>query len=201
MNNGIKIILGIIGTILLGAIGSGLWDRFLSGFFDSVVNVSVELVNLIFKTYKDGIYETASLGFHESYSLIWIMLVISLMPLMYIQILRKHPVSGEKRKKVDNKTADFIISNNGYKFILALTLTVLVLSIFIVSKVSYTNRVITYSIRSLDVVKPFVGDKKHALLLSQFYQVRDTDDYDAFHDLIKTIARENELRLPENEPL
>ncbi len=90
MKNWVKMLLGVLGTIFLGAIGSGLWERFLSKFMDSLIDLSVEFVNLIFKSYKDRIYETASLGFHDIYSLqLYIIFVITL-PFLYLLILKKY---------------------------------------------------------------------------------------------------------------
>jgi hypothetical protein len=80
----IKIILGMLGTIILWAVGSGLWERFLSKFFDTIANLSVEFVNSIFRSYKDGIYQTASLGLHENYSLALLGAAILFLPFPYV---------------------------------------------------------------------------------------------------------------------
>ena len=201
MQNWIKISLGVLGTILLGAIGSGLWERFLSGTVDSVVDLSIVIVSSIFNSYKDGIYETASLGFHESYSLLLIMLFVMLMPLAYLRLLRMHPIEVKRRRTSENKVGDFIVSEKGYKFIFGLTITVMILCVFIISKISYTNRVVTYSMRSIDIVKPYISNNEYDLLKSQFYQVRNTDDYTMFNDKVKRISNKHNLKLPENEPL
>jgi hypothetical protein len=63
------------------------------------------------------------------------------------------------------------------------------------------DRVITYSMRSLDVVKPYIAIAEHNKLVSEFYQVRNTDDYDEFNGRLQEIAKNNSLRLPENAPL
>lgn len=76
----IKIILGIIGTIVIGAIGSGLWERILSRIFDSATSSLAALFSLISKSYANSLYSdvgkgsTAILGHFAipPYLIIWI---------------------------------------------------------------------------------------------------------------------------------
>jgi len=201
MKSGVKIILGIIATIFLGAIGSGLWERFLSKFIDALVSLSIEFIDVIFKSYKDGIYETASLGFHENHSLQLFILFVGLLPFAYIRLLKRHPESKRESSEFDNKARAFLSSPKGFLLIQVLTLSVMISCLFIMSKISYTNRVITYSMRSLDIIKPYITNSEQDKLVSQFYQVRNTDDYDEFNKLIRNIAENNSLRLPKNAPL
>lgn len=201
MSNWIKITLGILGTIFLGAIGSGLWERFLSGFVDSLVGLSIELVSSIFKSYKDGIYETASLGFHETHSLQLLLFVNILLPIAYIRLLQRHPENRKEEGEIDKKIGSFIKGRYGYTLIKILTLSVMISCLIIASKLSYTNRVVTYSTRSLDIVKPYIPESEYDTLVSYYYQVRNADDYSHFNEKIKKIAKDNSLRLPENAPL
>ena len=78
---------------------------------------------------------------------------------------------------------------------------VMISCVFIMSKISYTNRVVTYSMRPLDIVKPYIAEDEHNKLVSNFYQVRNTDDYDAFNEQLVKIAEKHSLRLPKNAPL
>lgn len=201
MKNWIKITLGILGTIFLGAIGSGLWERFLSKIIDSLVSLSVEFLNSIFKSYKDGIYETASVGFHETYSMQLFLLFFLLMPLAYIKLLKRHPENNKDKGDFDKKVGSFLRGKNGYVLLQILTISVMISCLFIVSGISYTNRIITYSIRSIDIVKPYISDAEYDKLISDYYQVRNTDDYSKFSVNIQKIAEEHALRLPENAPL
>ncbi len=198
MKNWIKITIGIIGTIFLGAIGSGLWERFLSPLADSLVILSVEFVNTIFKSYKDGIYETASLGFHESYSLMLFVIYVMVLPFLYLRLLKTHPATKNESSEYDKKLGGFLRSEKGYIFLLILTVTVTISSLFIFTKIIYTNQVITYSMRSLDIVKPYIPSEEHNKLVSTFYQVRNTDDFHKFNKIIQEIAEKNSLRLPAN---
>lgn len=190
-----------MGTIFLGAIGSGLWERFLSGFVDSLVSLSIEFVSSIFKSYKDDIYETAALGFHEIHSLQLFLLVVLLLPMAYIRLLQRHPENKKEQSEIDQKVGSFIKSKYGYIVLNVLTLSVMVSCLFIASKISYTNRVVTYSIRSLDIVKPYILEKEYDKLVSDYYQLRNADDYNKFNEAIKKIAEEHSLRLPKNAPL
>ena len=50
-------------------------------------------------------------------------------------------------------------------------------------------------------MKPYISKAEYDKLVSDYYQVRNTDDYSKFSDSIQKLAEEYSLRLPENAPL
>lgn len=201
MNHALKITIGILGTILLGAIGSGLWERFLSRWVDKLVELSIQLVDLIFTTYTDSIYADAALGFHENYSLQIYILIFALMPILYYGLIRRHPIERKKRQERREQghkgATDFLRSDMGLIFLYALTVTITMYSLFFLANISYTNRVITFSLRSIDIVAPHVEPEKTIEMKSNFYQIKNTGNFDDFYSEITEMAQRHSLQLPE----
>ncbi|QKQ25157.1 hypothetical protein [Candidatus Reidiella endopervernicosa] len=83
----LKVIVGIIVTIVLGAIGSGVWERILSPALDWIYRFSVGLISKVSIDYKNNIYEAAEMGFHEDFSFRLFLittLLLSLALLLYV---------------------------------------------------------------------------------------------------------------------
>lgn len=200
MNKWIKMIAAAVVTIILGAIGSGLWERFLSEFFDVVVNLLIELLDSIFTSYQDGIYESASLGFREEHSIFIASMIYMFVPMSYYILLMRYYISRAKRRN-NSELKIFVHSKNVYKFLWVMTISAVIFSLLVVTKKSYTNRVISYSLRSIDIVRPYISEKEHNLLLSQYYQIRSADDFEEFNQSVTELAELHSLRLPSRGPL
>jgi protein-tyrosine phosphatase len=115
-------------------------------------------------------------------------------------LLQRHPVETE-RKRGNNKTKEFIRSQNGYRCLQGLTLTVIVFSAFSTAKIRYTNEIVTFSMRSLDIVEPYLAANEFTKLRSHFHQVRSTEEFMVFYNEISFKAKENSLKLPKFSPL
>ncbi len=209
MNNAKGIWLSAIVSAIVALIINGLWDSFVAKYFYSFTSTFVEIASVIFTSYKDGIYAKASLGVRESY--LPILLSVSFLFIMIISHLSRSMIKGllyiildmiilnsDKKSNIREIAKDSFFS---VKLFTPMLVIVMILSIFTVSTISYTNRVVTYSIRSLDIVKPYMPENEHDKLTSQFYQVRNTDDYDNFNKKITNVAEKHSLRLPRNAPL
>ncbi len=198
----LKIFLGIIGTIFLGAIGSGLWERIISPLIDKVMTLSINGINFFFITYKDSLYKEAANGFHEFYSLQMWILVLMTLPILYIRILQVHPANKVKNKrKQETSFKVFINSKKGYWSIYAVTLVLMVTIIFSTLRYRYINDTITYSLTSLEIINPYISKKESMLLRSQYFSIRDTNEFMLFNEKLQNIAKENKLNLHTFRPL
>ncbi|MFT7683326.1 MAG: hypothetical protein ACI935_002817 [Moritella dasanensis] len=195
-----KILLGVIVTIVLGAIGSGLWERVLSDSFDQFILWSINVINIIFTSYKDDIYASAATGFHESYALSTYGLIVSLLPVVYYAAVLRHPSrkANLEETATEVRASHFTSSKNGYWFIVGLTFTVFAFSLHTNAKMRYTNEVLTYSLRSLDIIEPYIDEHRFKILRSKFYQVKNTQKFEAFYSEINSVANKNSLGLPKN---
>lgn len=80
---------------------------------------------------------------------------------------------------------------------LALALTTL----YAVGRHDAVNRTATYTLRSLEVLRPHIGEQKYFLLLSQFYQVRSAQQFQVLNTSLVEQARSFNVILPEFVPL
>jgi hypothetical protein len=128
-----------------------------------------------------------------------IAIVLTILPFFYLGVLLKHP--ARKRSNERSSASSFINNSKRYYTVIGLTVSVFIMTIFMLSKISYTNNIITYSIRSIDIVKPYLEDKNSNLILSKFYQIRSKSDFNDFDANLKKIAKEHSLKLPENKTL
>lgn len=94
--NWIKILFGLIGTIILGAIGSGIWELFLSHLADNLISYLLRFLNNFSDNFKNEIYSdvgkgstyilgTFAMTFHSLFWLLTILLPIIL--LISLQLL------------------------------------------------------------------------------------------------------------------
>ena len=70
-----------------------------------------------------------------------------------------------------------------------------------VSRHDAVHETATFAIRSTDILRPFVGEKRYVSLLSSYYQIHTAQDFYAFYDLLQQEAKANNVRLPNFKPL
>jgi hypothetical protein len=198
MNKFLKIILGIIATIILGAIGSGLWERMLGPLLDWITHATVGMYASLVSSYSDSIYEKAANGFHEENSLVLFTIFISFLPMSYYFLLKKHPT--EKNDKSE-PIGIFIRSRKGYWLILALTITVTLGTSFTSLKLRHINETITFSLTSIEIIRPHISEQKYLELRSRYYSMRTTKEFRAIYSEIVSVAKEHSQRLPDYSPL
>ena len=190
--------LGIVGTIILGAIGSGLWERLLGPFLDWLTKFTIGLYASVIVTYSDSIYENASKGFHEYHSRSLYSILISLLPMLYFLLLMRHPT---QRGKTEDGLKVFLLSRNGYWFIFALAIAVTFGSLFSGLRLRHINETITYSLASLEIIRPTVGEVKYIELRSRYYSMRTTSEFRSLNREITEAAIVKNRKLPAYEPL
>lgn len=198
MNKFLKVLLGIVATITLGAIGSGLWERMLGPSLDWLTHATVGMYASAVGSYSDSIYEKAANGFHEENSLALYGLVISLLPLSYYFLLRRHPT--EKRDNSE-PIGIFMRSRRGYWVILCLTIAVTLGTAFTSLRLRHINETITFSLASFEIIRPYIGESKYIELRSRYFSMRTTAEFHSIYSEIVNVAKEHSQRLPDYSPL
>ena len=194
----INILLGIIATIILGAIGSGLWERLLGPFLDWLTKSTIGLYASVMLTYRDSIYENAAKGFHESNSLAVHTIVIMLLPLLYFYVLQRHPT---KTRDPNDPVRLFIRSRRGYWLLFGLTIAVMFGTMFSALRLRHINETITYTLASFEIVRPSVGEAKYVELRSRYFAMRTAAEFQAIHEEVLAVAKQQGRILPAYEPL
>lgn len=188
---------GIAATVILGAVGSGVWERLLSPALDWMFRASVDLVSTVSLRYKNGIYEAAAKGFHEDYSLrIFLIasLVLSLFLLTYA--MRKHD-------DMNQRFIQPLLARKGLAQWLAVVAS-FAFALFVfysVARHQATNHITTYSIQSMDILRPYIGEQKYILFRSNFLQIKSADQFERFNLSLIQEAKASGVSLPDFEPL
>lgn len=195
-----KIALGVLATIFLGAIGSGIWERFLGPALDWLTRISIGAFAWGHSSYRDSIYANAAKGFHEAHSLALYTLVLGLLPVLYFMLLQRHPTSRPQPGST-TPTREFIRSRRGYWFIFLVTAVIFVTVMFSSLRLRHINETITYSLATFEIVRPYVGENSYMQYRSRYFSMRTAEEFDAIHSEIIKVAQDNQLRLPQYQPL
>lgn len=199
MKNFAKIILAGITTIILGAIGSGLWEKLFSRLWNVFAAFVINTISNFVSTYKDSIYSSAAAGFHEDPSLDTHNILMMILPIMYYIAILEHPAYRDD--KFDRNVRSFISSKKGFWVSVFLTFLVSVTFGLRQIRATYENRVITYSQRSLKIIAPYVSDMELKQITSQFYLIKDRQDFLGFNDRLNKDAQSAKIILPKFDPL
>jgi hypothetical protein len=193
----LKVLAGIVATIILGAIGSGLWERILAPVLDWCFRSVVDIISTISTTYKDNIYSAASLGFHELYALksyvvITSFILLFLLLFAAVSLLR---VTGD---------FDSVYAKYKEKFCWTFVITVITFSLFsfvATARDEAVNNTATYAIHSINILRPRIGEQMYIEMLSDFYQIRTAQQFYTFNKILIQQSRLHGLTLRKFEPL
>lgn len=198
MNKALKVVLGILATIVLGAIGSGLWERMLGPFLDWLTRSTIGLYASAVGTYRDSIYANAAKGFHEEHSLVIHTIVIGILPAIYYFLLVRHPT---EISDPNEPARVFMRSRKGYWLILFLTVAVFFGTMFESLRIRHINETITFSLASIEIVRPHIGEERYVDLRSRYFAMRTTKDFRAIYEEVVDASKDSHRQLPDYEPL
>ncbi len=193
----LKIIGGITATIILGAVGSGVWERILAPGLDWLFRSGVDLISTVSLNYKNRIYESAAKGFHEDYSLRIFSITLLLFSLFLgIYAMRKHG-------RIYQIISQPLLNHKKGLQLAALIASVafMYMTLFAVGRHDTINRITTYSMQSMEILRPHIGEQKYLLLKSEYLQIKSADEFVQFNDSIVQKAKANSLSLPDFKPL
>ena len=188
---------GIAATVILGAVGSGVWERLLSPALDWMFRTSVDLVSTVSLRYKNGIYEAAAKGFHEDYSLrIFAIALLFLSLFFLIYAMRKH--DGMNQRFIQP-----LLSRKGLAQWIAVVASIAfaLMVFYSVARHQATNQITTYSIQSMDILRPYIGEEKYILFRSNFLLIKSADQFERFNLSLIQEAKAGGVSLPDFEPL
>lgn len=104
-----------------------------------------------------------------------------------------------------DRSEDALVKYAGSKYSFPIsffiTLVLMVMVTFIAFYSSYTNKVITGALNSIEIVIPYVGIDETLRLKSQFHQMKSRKDYAVFYSRMKSIEGKNGVKLSLTDPL
>lgn len=192
----LKVIVGIIVTIVLGAIGSGVWERILSPALDWIYRFSVGLISKVSIDYKNNIYEAAEMGFHEDFSFRLFLittLLLSLALLLYV---------NSKFGKLPLILKNIINENSSISLMAKIIgLSFVLFTMYTTSRHEAVHNIKSYSLVSMDVLRPYVGEDGYVQLKSDYLQIRTAEEFYRFNEAIIKYSKKHIVKLPKFEPI
>jgi hypothetical protein len=188
----IKIIAGILITILLGAIGSGIWERFLSPMVDATYRGTVSLISSVYTGYLDSIYVSAARELPDVYQRKIAFLIIIIVASYLIFVSIKH---GNWKSPFLNSlgiAASKILPLQG----LLLGVVMLAMSYFGLAKASYSQDIKSYSFHSMEILRPYIGESDYLTLKSEYYRIENSSEFQLFNEKIVDKSKEFKVKLP-----
>lgn len=191
----LRILGSIFAAIVLGAIGSGLWEKVLSPLLSKASSVTVALISQISSTYEDSVYQRAAKDVSDLYAvkiafLIFMFAGFVLVALVGSRFLANANISDRLRARLH-----LLIGLNA----LTVGLTLLFVSLFSVAKIDTSAQVKERSLRSIEILRPSVGEVEYVRLRARYYSMNSKADFLSFRDATVAHARNAGVTIPLTE--
>lgn len=176
MNKILKICLAFCGTIFVGAIGSGVWEKLLSPMLSYLLGAITYVLSRISVTYEDLIYQNASTISYEGQSGLILLLGMLFLSLACIFNSTKNLEHSTLAKLANIVLSSYIKGWSG----LVIGFSLFVFSTFLLSKQTSVFKVRQYSVKSMHIVRPHIGEEGYYKLYSEYLLIKDKNDFDRF---------------------
>lgn len=188
----LKVVGSIFGAIILGAIGSGVWEKLMSPAISIFSDAIVGAISTVSTSYEDSIYQRAARDTTDLYSikiafLIFLVIGFALFISLGIRALSRLSVYERLRHRVE-----FVLSIQGLSFGLALV----VLGMISMAKIDAAARVKEASLRSLEILRPVLGESNYFELRSDYYSIESKRDFDSFKSKVLAAASDTSRKVP-----
>ncbi|MCU7845326.1 MAG: hypothetical protein KZQ93_15965 [Candidatus Thiodiazotropha sp. (ex Monitilora ramsayi)] len=186
----------VVGAVIVGAIGSGIWDRVLSPAIDGVMRFVADAYGSFSAGYRDAIYSQAAdvaLGLTSPLSM-------SLLVLVTVLLLGIYSASLIHLSGIFDLRANGPFAKINVLMLTLFTLAMGVISLLITSQSAAMDKTSVYSVRSMEIVRPYIGEEKYFLLRSEFFSVDSADSFYDFNGRLIKNAEDAGVQLPEYKP-
>ncbi|TBT44713.1 hypothetical protein D5E78_30500 [Vibrio parahaemolyticus] len=176
MNKIFKVFFAFCGTILIGAIGSGVWEKLLSPLLNYLLGGLTYFLSSMSKSYEDSIYATASTISYEGQSVVIVVFGVMILSLFCIFSATKSLPNSFLAKAINSVLSTYVKGWSG----VVVGVSLLIFSIFLLSNQSSVFKIRKYSIKSMHIVRPYIGEESYYKLYSDYLLMKNKDDFDAF---------------------
>jgi uncharacterized membrane protein YczE len=191
LTKALKIGFGIVATVLLGALGSGLWEMVLYPCLKYISRVVNNGISLVFTSYADSIYKSATkLANHSSPSLILLFVFFSLL-IISIVVSGYHLTLLQDGRKLKR----YVQLTTGNKFFFYGTVMLYAFVIGSISREFEITTIRSYSLRQMEILRPYAGEKEYHLMLSNYLRIKSKKDFKTFNDSIMHHAKTHDIKL------
>lgn len=169
----LKAIFALIGSILIGGIGSGVWEKILSPLFNFISNSITTILSFLSSTYSDSLYQSATHVYNTNNSSLLLIYIISI--LLFIYALN----SKKDNNFINGLVKASKVYTQGWTGIVFAG-SLLILSIFFVTRYDAINTIRSYSQQQMEIVRPYIGEQKYFQLRSDYLKIQNKNDFEKF---------------------
>lgn len=189
-----------IGVIFIGAIGSGFWELFLKDILYIFGKWFINIISLFHNGYIDSLYKNVGRGTHMYFLLPTLAFLVFtiLSPLFIYGVLIRRRAIHLSNDKID--TIDKIIKLGRLNFLLkpfVLILASIIISfVYIDLTMECVLTVKSNAIldRNLEIIRPYVTDKKYFELRSYIRQIDNRNKLENCLNEINSIGKTNSIK-------
>ena len=199
MNRILRWLGGIAGVLILGALGSGLWEKVLSPLLSAASAALVGTISRFSRTYEDSIYALAAKGAPSSAALFGDLLILLVMMLALICFTTPsvRRIFVEVMALTERSYRARLAMNLNSLLCLALVASTLVS----VSKLTVASQIESRTLRSMDILRPMIGEPSYIRFRANFYSMGTEQDFATLKSLLDAQAQRYKISIPIDEPL
>ena len=188
----LKVIGSILAAIILGAIGSGVWEKLLSPAISRLSEFIASTISGISTSYETSIYQRAARDTTDLYSLKIAFLIVLFAGLTLVIFLTTRALSRSLPHARLRSRLRFFLGVQGLSGGLALV----VLAFISMSKVDAASRIKEASLRSLEILRPSLGETAYYELRSDYYSIESKRDFLSFKAKALAVASKVSRKVP-----
>ena len=178
----LKIIGGLLLTVLLGAVGSGVWEKVLSPLLQYTSSEVSSALSRVSASYSNSLYSSAAAypgtgRGGDTATLLFIILLLAW-------------VAWSLRDKSENivvRAFDRALKMYKGWFGAAYALVALIFVVIASAKQVEVSRIQRESLTKLEVIRPTVGEQRYLQLRAQYFGMKTEKDYIAFMKVLEPI--------------
>jgi hypothetical protein len=178
----LKLLGGLLLTVLVGAVGSGVWEKILSPLLQYTSSEVSTALSLISASYADSLYSSAAAypgtgRRGDTASLLFIVLLLAW-------------ISWSLHDKTENRLVRaFSNAIKMYKGWAGAACALIVLMIVIIgnAKLVEVDRIQRENLTKLEVIRPNVGELTYLKLRAEFFGMKTERDFIAFKKSLKQV--------------
>ena len=195
MGNTLSIILRLKGGLLLGGIGFGLWE----GAF-TPMDWAVQILAEVSPTFRDAIYREATKGFNLMHSAAsFTILALTVVAIGYVSLWSANYLL--KKFSPEEQTLTLFQFAKHHILFNAVAVMIILGSLLVNMQISYSQRVMTYSMNSIEVLAPEIPSATRLRLRLDFFCIRNADDFYLLNEKLHKLSEATGTQLPTFKPV
>lgn len=182
----------VVAAVFLGALGSGLWEKLLAPFLSWSASETVALVSRVSTDYENSIYQTAARDTTDLYSKKIAFLILLIFGLVLVVQATARIVARRSPNTFLHGFVDGFVDGNG----LVIGLTLLTITFFSMAKIDAAARIKERSLRSMEILRPDVGESEYFRLRAHYYSINGRPDFQRFSQESLLHSRRLGVKIP-----